>query len=55
MSKIVGIASLLENEPSTSHRSENCPSPRSTLCYMFNEINVCQNLLSDIEITKELF
>ena len=27
---IIGIASLLKNEPSTSHRSENWPSPRST-------------------------
>ena len=31
--KIIGIASLLKNEPSTSHRSENWPSPRSiTFC-----------------------
>ena len=28
--KIIGIASLLKNEPSTSHRFENWPSPRST-------------------------
>ena len=27
--KIIGIASLLKNEPSTSHRSENWPSPKS--------------------------
>ena len=27
--KIISIASLLKNEPSTSHRSENWPSPRS--------------------------
>ena len=27
--KIIGTASLLKNEPSTSHRSENWPSPRS--------------------------
>ena len=28
--KKIGITSLLKNEPSTSHRSENWPSPRST-------------------------
>ena len=28
--KIIGIALLLKNEPSTSHRSENWPSPRSS-------------------------
>ena len=29
--KIIGIASLLKNEPSTLHRSENLASPRSNL------------------------
>ena len=29
--KIIGIASLLKKEPSTLHRSENWPSPRSSL------------------------
>ena len=29
--KIIGIASLLKNEPSTSHRSENWPSLRSVV------------------------
>ena len=31
--KIIGIASLLKNEPSTSHRSENWPSLKSNLIY----------------------
>ena len=35
--KIIGIASLLKNEPSTSHRSENWPSLRSSeLIDVFN-------------------
>ena len=32
--KIIGNASLLKNEPSTSHRSENWPSPRSRLVFI---------------------
>ena len=32
--KIIGIASLLKNDPSTSHRSENSPSPRSRLVFI---------------------
>ena len=34
--KIIGIASLLKNEPSTSHRSENWPSPRSNTHILCN-------------------
>ena len=32
--KIIGIASLLKNEPSTSHCSENLPSLRSSLLHI---------------------
>ena len=36
--KIIGIASLLKNEPSTSHRSENWPSLKSMLLQCWSNL-----------------
>ena len=48
--KITGITSLLKNEPSTSHCSENWPCPRSTyitelnlqICYYAQKRRICR-------------